>query len=146
MKELLRPCGSEYLPELELVGLSSDLWLKNVHGFAQTVRVLLARPRAAVVVIMSLAFVGKGFGALGWTVVSDTSPRAFVGINRGPFKLFGEPNRFGLVDCDRPHRRSHGVLPLALVLVAATALMAIVGYLPIVGEIKRLETPPPSYS
>ena len=32
--------------------------------------------RAAVVALMALAFFGKGFGALGWTVISDTSPRS----------------------------------------------------------------------
>jgi MFS transporter, ACS family, glucarate transporter len=98
--------------------------------------------RAAVIAIMSLAFFGKGFGALGWTVVSDTSPKALVGINGGLFNFIGNiagittPLVIGYI-VDRT-----GSFRGALVFVAATALMAIVAYLPIVGEIKRLETPP----
>jgi MFS transporter, ACS family, glucarate transporter len=98
--------------------------------------------RTAVIAIMSLAFFGKGFGALGWTVVSDTSPKALVGINGGLFNLIGNlagittPIVIGYI-VDRT-----GSFRIALVFVAATALMAIVAYLPIVGEIKRLETPP----
>jgi MFS transporter, ACS family, glucarate transporter len=98
--------------------------------------------RTAVVAIMSLAFFGKGFGALGWTVVSDTSPRALVGINGGLFNLFG--NLAGPVSSIAIGYivERTGSFQGALVFVAATALMAIVAYLPIVGEIKRLETPP----
>ncbi len=40
-------------------------------------------------VLMSLAFFGKGFGALGWTVIADTSPRELIGVNGGLFNLFG---------------------------------------------------------
>ncbi|MBD5007242.1 MFS transporter, partial [Xanthomonas citri pv. citri] len=42
-----------------------------------------------VVVIMSLAFFGKGFGALGWAVVSDTSPKECAGLSGGLFNTFG---------------------------------------------------------
>ena len=42
-----------------------------------------------VIVIMSLAFFGKGFGALGWTVIADTSPKELIGLNGGLFNLFG---------------------------------------------------------
>ncbi|HUB20307.1 MAG TPA: MFS transporter [Acidobacteriaceae bacterium] len=99
--------------------------------------------RTAVVAIMALAFFGKGFGALGWTVVSDTSPKALVGINGGLFNLIGNlagvttPIVIGYI-VDRTGS-FHG----ALFFVAAAALMAIVAYLPIVGEIKRLEVPSP---
>lgn len=98
--------------------------------------------RTAVIAIMSLAFFGKGFGALGWTVVSDTSPRALVGINGGLFNLIGNlagittPIVIGYIVSRTGSFRE------TLVFVAATALMAIVAYLPIVGEIKRLEIPP----
>ena len=99
--------------------------------------------RTAVVAIMALAFFGKGFGALGWTVVSDTSPKALVGINGGLFNLIGNlagvttPIVIGYI-VDRT-----GSFDGALFFVAAAALMAIVAYLPIVGEIKRLEVPSP---
>lgn len=45
--------------------------------------------RFAVVLLMSLAFFGKGFGSLGWTVISDTSPKELVGVNGGLFNLIG---------------------------------------------------------
>ena len=98
--------------------------------------------RTAVIAIMSLAFFGKGFGALGWTVVSDTSPKTLVGINGGLFNLIGN-----LAGVTTPIVIGYivgrtGSFRGALVFVAATALMAIVAYLPIVGEIKRIEAPP----
>ncbi|MFX6285191.1 MFS transporter, partial [Acinetobacter baumannii] len=42
-----------------------------------------------VVAIMALAFFGKGVGALGWAVVSDTSPKEIGGISGGLFNTFG---------------------------------------------------------
>ncbi|MGA8108142.1 MAG: MFS transporter [Acidobacteriaceae bacterium] len=97
--------------------------------------------RAAVVALMALAFFGKGFGALGWTVISDTSPRSLIGINGGLFNLIGNlagittPIVIGYIVTRTGS--FHG----ALVFVAATAMMAIVAYLPIVGEIRRLDVP-----
>lgn len=94
---------------------------------------------AMIVALMSLAFFGKGFGALGWTVISDTSPKNLVGVNGGLFNLFGNlagittPIAIGYIV------GTTGSFGGALVFVAATALLAIVAYLPIVGEIKRLE-------
>ena len=98
--------------------------------------------RLAVMALMSLAFFGKGFGALGWTVISDTSPRGLVGVNGGLFNLIGNlagittPIVIGYLV------KSTGSFRDALIFVAATAFMAIVAYLPIVGEIRRLEAPP----
>ena len=45
--------------------------------------------RWLVVLIMSLAFFGKGIGALGWAVVSDTSPKQVAGLSGGLFNMFG---------------------------------------------------------
>jgi ACS family glucarate transporter-like MFS transporter len=94
----------------------------------------------AIMLLMSLAFFGKGFGALGWTVISDTSPKEMIGINGGLFNLIGNlagvttPIIIGYIV------RNTGSFQDALIFVAATALLAIVAYLPIVGEIRRLET------
>ena len=88
---------------------------------------------------MSISFFGKGVGALGWTVISDTSPKGLIGVNGGLFNLIGNlsgvttPIVIGLIV------KYTGSFRGALVFVAATALMAIVAYLPIVGEIKRVE-------
>lgn len=38
---------------------------------------------------MALAFFGKGFGALGWPVISDTAPKEIVGLCGGVFNVFG---------------------------------------------------------
>ena len=35
-----------------------------------------------VIALMALAFFGKGIGALGWAVVSDTSPKEIAGLER----------------------------------------------------------------
>jgi ACS family glucarate transporter-like MFS transporter len=94
-----------------------------------------------VVLLMSVAFFGKGFGALGWTVISDTSPKGLIGINGGLFNLIGNlagvttPTIIGYIV------KHTGSFQYALVYVGLTALLAVVAYLPIVGEIKRLDMP-----
>jgi ACS family glucarate transporter-like MFS transporter len=101
--------------------------------------------QTVVMVLMSVAFFGKGFGALGWTVIADTSPRELIGLNGGIFNLFGNiagittPIIIGLLV------KRTGSFRDALIFVGATALLAIFSYLVIVGEIKRLEihTPRP---
>jgi MFS transporter, ACS family, glucarate transporter len=95
----------------------------------------------AVMLLMSLAFFGKGFGALGWTVISDTSPKGMIGINGGLFNLIGNIAGVTTPIIIAYIIRYTGSFQGALVFVAATALLAIVAYLPIVGEIKRLEAP-----
>jgi ACS family glucarate transporter-like MFS transporter len=93
-----------------------------------------------VMVLMSLAFFGKGFGALGWTVIADTSPKELVGVNGGVFNLFGNlstittPIAIGFLVSNRT-----GSFNNALVFVGVTALVAIFSYVVIVGEIKRLD-------
>ena len=89
--------------------------------------------------LMSLAFFGKGFGALGWTVIADASPKALIGINGGLFNLIG--NLAGIttpIVIGYTVQRT-GSFHYALIFVVAMALLAIVAYLPIVGEIKRLD-------
>ncbi len=98
--------------------------------------------QSLVMVLMSLAFFGKGFGALGWTVIADTSPKELVGVNGGVFNLFGNistittPTAIGFLVAKT------GSFNSALVFVGLTALVAIFSYLVIVGEIKRLELKP----
>ncbi len=98
--------------------------------------------QTVVMILMSLAFFGKGFGALGWTVIADTSPRQLIGVNGGLFNLFGNmssittPIVIGIL-----YKRS-GNFNDALIFVGASALVAIFSYLVIVGQIKRLELQP----
>lgn len=88
---------------------------------------------------MSISFFGKGIGALGWTVVSDTSPQGMVGMNGALFNFIGNlagittPIVIGYI-VQRTHS-FNGVL----IFVSLIAFCAIVSYGPIVGKIKRLE-------
>ena len=100
--------------------------------------------QSVVLFLMSLAFFGKGVGALGWTVIADTSPKELIGLNGGLFNLFGNtagittPIIIGFIV------QRTGSFNGALIFVGITALMAIFSYVVIVGEIKRLELKPTS--
>jgi len=95
-----------------------------------------------VVALMAFAFFGKGFGALGWTVISDVSPKNMIGLNGGLFNLIGNtagittPIIIGYI------RQKTGSFEMALVYVGFMALTAIISYLLIVGEIRRVEFTP----
>jgi ACS family glucarate transporter-like MFS transporter len=97
-----------------------------------------AHTQWAVLVLMSIAFFGKGFGALGWTVISDTSPRGMVGLNGGVFNLFGNIAGITTPIVIPILVQRTGSYNLALVFVALSALMAIVSYAFIAGPIRRL--------
>jgi ACS family glucarate transporter-like MFS transporter len=100
-----------------------------------------AQAQGLMLAFMSIAFFGKGVGALGWTVVSDTSPKGMVGINGALFNFIGNlagittPIVIGYIV------EKTGSFNGALVFVSLAALGAIISYGPIVGEIKRLEIP-----
>lgn len=92
-----------------------------------------------VVAIMTLAFFGKGVGAMGWAVVSDTSPKEIVGLSGGLFNTFGNiagittPIVIGYI------LHTTGSFNGALVFVGINALVVVFSYLFVVGEIKRVE-------
>ena len=94
---------------------------------------------ALVVGLMALAFFGKGIGALGWAVVSDTSPRESGGLSGGLFNTFGNtagittPIAIGYIV------QTTGSFNGALVFVGLNALVACFCYLVVVGEIRRVE-------
>lgn len=94
---------------------------------------------ALVVTLMALAFFGKGFGALGWPVISDTAPKEIMGLCGGVFNVFGNAASIAT-----PLVIGYLVSTLhsfnaALVFVGCSALMAMVCYLLVVGDIKRME-------
>jgi MFS transporter, ACS family, glucarate transporter len=97
-----------------------------------------------VMVVMAIAFFGKGFGALGWAVVSDTSPKEIAGLSGGLFNTFGNiagittPIAIGYI------LKITGSFNGALLFVAANAFVAIIAYVVLVGEIKRVQLTPPS--
>ena len=94
---------------------------------------------ALVVALMALAFFGKGFGALGWPVISDVAPKEIVGLCGGLFNVFGNvasivtPRVIGYIVSELHSFNG------ALIFVGCSALMMMVCYLFVVGDIKRLE-------
>jgi ACS family glucarate transporter-like MFS transporter len=95
-----------------------------------------------VVALMSLAFFGKGLGALGWAVVADTSPKEAIGLSGSIFNMFG--NMAGIVT---PIVIGYlvaqsGSFNGALAFVGVNALITIFSYLVIVRDIKRVELSP----
>ncbi|WP_301542479.1 MFS transporter [Cupriavidus basilensis] len=92
-----------------------------------------------VIALMSLAFFGKGFGSLGWTVVADTAPATIVGSTGGVFNAVGNiagivtPIVIGYIVADTHSFNG------ALVYVGAHGLLAILSYWLIVGKIERVE-------
>ncbi|MFK4447384.1 D-galactonate transporter [Caballeronia udeis] len=92
-----------------------------------------------VVALMSLAFFGKGIGALGWAVVADTSPKEVIGVSGAIFNMFG--NVAGIVT---PIVIGYlvartGSFNGALVFVGINALLTVFSYLVIVRKIERVE-------
>jgi ACS family glucarate transporter-like MFS transporter len=91
-----------------------------------------------VVAVMALAFFGKGVGALGWAVVSDTSPKEIGGLSGGLFNMFGNtagittPIIIGYII------QSTGSFNGALVFVGINAFIAMSAYLFVVGDIHRV--------
>ena len=92
-----------------------------------------------VVAIMALAFFGKGFGALGWAVIADTSPVNAAGLNASVFNTFSSlsgittPIAIGFLV--QTMHSFNG----ALIFVGAHALLAIVSYAFVVGTIRRTD-------
>ncbi|ATA18268.1 ACS family glucarate transporter-like MFS transporter [Gibbsiella quercinecans] len=88
---------------------------------------------------MSLAFFGKGFGALGWAVVADTSPKEAIGLSGGLFNTIGNiagivtPIIIGYIVA------ATGSFHGALMYVSFFAALTIFCYVFLVGEIKRVE-------
>ena len=94
-----------------------------------------------VIGFMAMAFFGKGIGALGWAVMADTAPKEISGLSGGLFNMFG--NISGIVT------------PIAIGYIVGTtgsfngALItsvsmpvAVLSYLVLVGDIKRIELKP----
>ena len=92
-----------------------------------------------VVFFMATAFFGKGIGALGWAVMADTAPKEISGLSGGLFNMFG--NISGIVT---PIAIGYiiavtGSYNGALIYVGIHALVAVLSYLVLVGDIKRIE-------
>ena len=94
---------------------------------------------ALVIGFMALAFFGKGIGALGWAVVSDTSPKEAGGVSGGLFNTFGNLSSITTPIIIGYILAATGSFSGALVFVGANALVAAFAYLVIVGKIERVK-------
>jgi ACS family glucarate transporter-like MFS transporter len=95
-----------------------------------------------VVALMSLAFFGKGIGALGWAVVADTAPKEALGLSGAIFNMFGNiPGIVTPIVIGYLVARS-GSFNGALVFVGVNALLTVISYLVIVKDIRRVELRP----
>lgn len=92
-----------------------------------------------VIAVMTLAFFSKGVGALGWVIVSDTSPKEMVGLSGGIFNFasniasIATPIIIGYI-----LQATHSFNG-ALLYVGSMGLLGAASYLFIVPEIKRVE-------
>lgn len=135
-----------------LGGLISDHLLRKGHSLTTSrktpivIGMLLSTSMIAcnyvdsstlVIAVMAFAFFGKGLGALGWAVVSDTSPKEIAGLSGALFNTFGNTAAITTPIVIGYLVKGTGSFAAALVFVAANALIAVCSYLFIVGEIKR---------
>ena len=91
-----------------------------------------------IITVMALAFFGKGIASLGWAVVSDCSPREFVGVTGGIFNTFG--NAAGIVTpiVIGYIVQATGSFDGALWFVGLHCALVIAAYFLITGKIERL--------
>ncbi|SAK80108.1 d-galactonate transporter [Caballeronia glebae] len=92
-----------------------------------------------VIGIMAAAFFGKGIGALGWAVVSDTAPKQASGLCAALFNTFGNTAGITTPIVIGYLVQGTGSFAAALVFVSANALIAIVCYVFVVGKIERFQ-------
>lgn len=94
---------------------------------------------SAVIFFMALAFFGKGIGALGWAVNSDTAPKQIAGLSGGVLNVCGNLSSITTPIAIGYIIQSTGSFNGALVYVGIHAFVAMFCYLFVVGEIKRVE-------
>lgn len=137
-----------------LGGLFSDFLLRKKFSltFARKAPIILGMALAMsiigcvfvdslemIVFFLSLAFFGKGLGALGWAVVGDIAPREIVGLCGGLSNMAGNiagivtPIVIGYIV------KTTGSFNGALIYVGVAAFMAIFSYVFLVGKIARIE-------
>lgn len=100
-----------------------------------------AQTDALVIALMSLAFFGKGFGSLGWTVVADTAPRHMIGLTGGVFNAIGNMAGITTPVVIGYLLGATGSFHWALVFVGLHGLVAVASYWLVVGRIERFEPP-----
>ncbi|PTB19590.1 MFS transporter [Trinickia symbiotica] len=92
-----------------------------------------------VVAVMALAFFGKGLGALGWAVNSDTAPKQIAGLSGALMNTFGNLSSITTPIAVGYIVGHTGSFNGALVFVGLHGLIACFCYLFLVGKIQRVE-------
>lgn len=92
-----------------------------------------------VVLFMSLAFFGKGLGALGWALNSDTAPKEATGISGAVLNTCGNLGAITMPLAIGFLVNKAGSFESALFYVGAHGAVAIFCYVFVVKEIKRVE-------
>ncbi|MBJ7221926.1 MULTISPECIES: MFS transporter [unclassified Brenneria] len=96
-----------------------------------------------VIAAMSLAFFAKGFGNLGWCVLSDTSPKEILGIAGGVFNMCGNlasivtPLVIGFI------LSATQSFDYAILYVGSMGVIGLISYVFIVGPLERIRIEPP---
>lgn len=94
---------------------------------------------STVIIIMSVAFFGQGMVGLGWTLISDIAPENMAGLTGGIFNFCVNmasiiaPLIIGVIIS------ATGNFFYALIYVGLTALIGVIAYIFIIGDIKRIE-------
>ncbi|HBL6736265.1 TPA: MFS transporter [Klebsiella oxytoca] len=92
----------------------------------------------AVIIIMSIAFFGQGMVGLGWTLISDIAPKNMGGLTGGIFNFCANmasiitPLITGVIIS------MTGNFFYALIYIGLTALIGVIAYIFIIGDIKRI--------
>jgi len=92
-----------------------------------------------VIAVMSVAFFGQGMVNLGWTLLTDVAPKRLIGLTGGVFNLCANlagivtPLVVGFVVA------ATGSFEWALGFISLVALVGVVSYVFIVGDVKRVE-------
>ena len=92
----------------------------------------------AVIIIMSIAFFGEGMVGLGWTLISDIAPKNMGGLTGGIFNFCANmasiitPLIIGVIIS------MTGNFFYALIYIGLTALIGVIAYIFIIGDIKRI--------
>jgi ACS family D-galactonate transporter-like MFS transporter len=92
-----------------------------------------------VIVVMSVAFFGQGMCNLGWTLLTDVAPKELMGLSAGIFNLCANlagivtPLVVGVVV------GVTGSFAWALAFIAIVALLGVISYVFVVGDVRRVE-------
>jgi ACS family D-galactonate transporter-like MFS transporter len=97
---------------------------------------------ALVITVMSLAFFGQGMCNLGWTLLTDVAPKELMGLSGGVFNFCANlagivtPLVVGFVVA------TTGSFAWALAFIGIVALLGVLSYVFVVGDVRRVEYAP----